>query len=188
MLTKILSGGQTGVDRAALEAAKVAGFDTGGWMPKGFKAEDGLHPEFADLYGMREARTTLYPERTRLNILEADATFLITPDTDSAGSHLARRLCRELGKPLHEFEVTFDGPTLTARFHSTSEELTVAPAGVAQAMNGYGVVNVAGTRDARVHRLLLPSLAVILQTVRRWQESEARLRSRPENRVTPSPR
>jgi hypothetical protein len=51
---KIISGGQTGVDRGALKAAKAAGLETGGWMPRGWLSEDGPHPEFAELYGMHD--------------------------------------------------------------------------------------------------------------------------------------
>lgn len=172
MLNRVISGGQTGVDRAALEAAKSVGFDTGGWMPKGFRAEDGQHPEFADLYGMSQGRTTGYPERTRLNIEEADATFLITPDPDSAGSRLARRICQEMGKPLHVYVVRFEGPDMRAHFHRCETMKVVAPALIAEQMNEYGTINIAGTRDERVHLLILPWFNLILSTVKRWQEQK----------------
>lgn len=51
---RIISGGQTGVDQAALRAAKRVGLPTGGWMPKGFLVEYDFRPDFAELYGMQE--------------------------------------------------------------------------------------------------------------------------------------
>ena len=51
MLEKIISGGQSGADQAGWRTAKAFGVSSGGWMPRGFLAEDGPHPEFADEYG-----------------------------------------------------------------------------------------------------------------------------------------
>lgn len=85
MLTKIISGGQTGADRAGLIAAKKAGLQTGGYMPKGFKAHDGFHPEFATLYNMREHSSSAYPPRTFANAFEADGTVRFAVDFSTAG-------------------------------------------------------------------------------------------------------
>ena len=64
-LVRIVSGGQTGVDRAALDAALAFGIACGGWVPRGRRAEDGRLPE---RYPMRETRSRAYAERTRLNV------------------------------------------------------------------------------------------------------------------------
>jgi Circularly permutated YpsA SLOG family len=72
MLTKVISGGQTGADQAGWRAAKAAGLETGGWMPLGFLTEEGPRPEFAELYGARETRTDHYPVRTEANAMESD--------------------------------------------------------------------------------------------------------------------
>ncbi|MFZ5785935.1 MAG: YpsA SLOG family protein, partial [Acidobacteriota bacterium] len=61
----IVSGGQTGVDRAALEVALELGMECGGWCPRGRRAEDGRIP---DRFPLRETATPRYPERTRLNV------------------------------------------------------------------------------------------------------------------------
>ena len=74
-LRKIVSGGQTGVDRAALDAARASGFETGGWCPKGRRAEDGAIPA---AYPLDETETESYEERTRLNVRDSDATLIIT--------------------------------------------------------------------------------------------------------------
>lgn len=84
MITKVISGGQTGVDQAGWRAAKRFGIPTGGWMPLGFLTEAGLHPEFADLYGARETTTPQYPPRTVMNVRASDGTLWFGR-LDSAG-------------------------------------------------------------------------------------------------------
>ncbi len=64
-IEKIISGGQTGVDRAALDVALELGFPCGGWCPKGRRAEDGKIP---DRYPLAEASSPEYPVRTQLNV------------------------------------------------------------------------------------------------------------------------
>lgn len=98
-LERVISGGQTGADRAALVAAKAAGVPTGGWMPNGFLAQDGPHPEFADLYGVREHASNRYPPRTALNVKESDATLRFATVWDSPGEVLTLDLCRRYKRP-----------------------------------------------------------------------------------------
>ncbi len=71
---KIISGGQTGVDRAALDAALQLGIEQGGWCPKGRKAEDGTIPP---LYRLQETPTAEYRERTEWNVRDGDATLIL---------------------------------------------------------------------------------------------------------------
>ena len=75
MLEKIISGGQSGADRAGWRAAKAFGVSSGGWMPRGFLTEDGPHPEFADQYGAAELPADSTRDRTEQNVLAADATL-----------------------------------------------------------------------------------------------------------------
>jgi hypothetical protein len=77
MVSKIISGGQTGVDRAALDVALDLGFPAGGWCPKGRKAEDGRIP---DRYPLAELATESYAVRTRKNVHDADATLVLCLD------------------------------------------------------------------------------------------------------------
>ena len=63
-ILKIISGRQTGVDIAALRAAKCMGLQTGGWMPMGFRTLDGPHPEYAEEFGMFAHRASNYSART----------------------------------------------------------------------------------------------------------------------------
>lgn len=70
-LNKVISGGQTGVDRAALDAAMEAGIQTGGFCTKGLRAEDGTIPE---MYPLKELPKRSYAYRTEQNVLEADGS------------------------------------------------------------------------------------------------------------------
>jgi hypothetical protein len=76
MIEVIFSGGQTGVDRAALDAALRYGVKHGGWCPKGRRAEDGV---IHDKYLLQETETDDYSERTKKNIQDSDATLIFVP-------------------------------------------------------------------------------------------------------------
>lgn len=82
---KIISGGQIGADIAALRAAKELGFETGGWMPKGFWTKEGARPEYAEMYGMVETASDSYPVRTKLNVEDSDGTLRIAAKWNSPG-------------------------------------------------------------------------------------------------------
>ena len=72
---KIVSGGQTGVDRAGLAAAMSYSIETGGWTPCGRLAEDGVVPE--GFYTLKECPTGGFRERTRMNVIDSDATLIL---------------------------------------------------------------------------------------------------------------
>lgn len=78
MIELVISGGQTGADQAGLRAAKSCGIPTGGWMPKGFKTEDGPRPEFAELYGMKEHSSPEYPPRNVENAKKSEVCLYFT--------------------------------------------------------------------------------------------------------------
>ena len=96
MVNKIISGGQTGVDRAALDAAIAVGVSHGGWLPAGRKTEDGPLP---GRYLLTEMVTQSYPQRTRKNVAEANATLIISRGRLTGGSALTAAIAGELDKP-----------------------------------------------------------------------------------------
>lgn len=97
MIERILSGGQTGVDRAALDAAMGAGIECGGWCPRGRRTEDGTVPSH---YPLRETESADYRVRTRLNVVDADGTLILLTGALSGGTALTRQLALAAGKPL----------------------------------------------------------------------------------------
>lgn len=98
MIEKIISGGQTGVDRAALDVALELGIPCGGWCPKGRLAEDGRIP---DRYSLVEMPTASYQDRTMKNVRESDATLILAVgDKLEGGTLLTKRCALELHKPV----------------------------------------------------------------------------------------
>ena len=89
-LTRIVSGGQTGVDRGALDAALAATFLCGGWTPADRMAEDGVIPE---RYPLTPLPRGGYRERTRRNVVDSDGTVIIYVDALKGGTRLTRDLC-----------------------------------------------------------------------------------------------
>jgi hypothetical protein len=81
----ILSGGQTGVDRAALDVAIALGLEHGGWCPRGRKAEDGRIDE---RYQLRETESSEYHVRTEMNVQAADATLILAAGALVGGTKL----------------------------------------------------------------------------------------------------
>jgi hypothetical protein len=95
---RIVSGGQTGADRAALDWAIANGVPHGGWCPKGRRAEDGVIPGDYDL---RETDGDTYEERTRLNVRDSDGTVIFSIAAElKGGSAVTEMLARELGRPV----------------------------------------------------------------------------------------
>jgi len=92
LLEKIISGGQTGVDRAALDAAIANHFTCGGFCPQGRVAEDGI---IAAKYPLEELSSKSYAKRTLENVLSADATLIIYCNTLKGGSALTSSLCQQ---------------------------------------------------------------------------------------------
>ena len=97
MLKKMISGGQTGVDRAALDVAIRLGIAHGGWVPKGRLAEDGPLPA---VYKLREMPTDTYAARTEKNVQEADGTLIISRGTPAGGTDYTRKMALKYGKQL----------------------------------------------------------------------------------------
>ena len=129
---KIISGGQTGVDRAALDAAMANHSPCGGWCPTGRKAEDGRIP---DLYPLTELENGGYRQRTLRNLTESDGTVVIYFEHAQGGTRLTLDSCDKYQIPC----LAIDGAQLTVE--QAAEQIT---AFITE--QGIKVLNVAGPR------------------------------------------
>lgn len=103
VITKIISGGQTGVDRGALDAAISLGIAHGGMCPRGRLAEDGRIP---DRYQLQETASAKYHVRTEQNVIDADATLILYYGELSGGTEFTRRMAIKNGKPYFLYDLT----------------------------------------------------------------------------------
>lgn len=132
MLERILSGGQTGVDRGALDAALDAGVPCGGWCPRGRRAEDGPIPL---RYPLRETSSTRYIVRTRRNVRESDGTLVLCWGEPSGGTLATVDSAASLGKP----RLVLDMAALDDGTAASKARAWIAEEGIAS-------LNVAGPR------------------------------------------
>jgi hypothetical protein len=108
----LVSGGQTGADRAALDFAIEHGLAYDGWCPRGRRAEDG---PIDQRYQLRETESAKYDQRTRLNVQDSDATVVFTiAQQASGGTGLTIRLAKQEGKPLLHLARSFHARAGTA--------------------------------------------------------------------------
>ena len=96
---KIVSGGQSGVDRAALDFALQYGILCGGWCPKGRKAEDG---KIDEKYPLKETVDDNYNTRTKLNVEHSDGTLIFFKKMPDKGTLLTIKFAEEFNKPVLE--------------------------------------------------------------------------------------
>lgn len=176
-VTKIISGGQTGVDTIGLQVAKELGIETGGTAPKGFLRERGVDSEDISSYGLKEitdeeqadytkrkGKRDPYTGRTELNVRNSDGTVYFYTSSDSAGYIATKRSADEWGKPFLA--------------NPTAEELADWIA-----KNNIKVLNVAGNRGSKLNNpkevanVLKRALAITQQqpsgiTIPIWQKTE----------------
>lgn len=96
MVTKIISGGQTGADRAALDVAIKLGISHGGWIPKGRLTENGI---LDDKYRLKEMKSANYNKRTEQNVIDSDGTLIIYHGKLTGGSDYTRDMVLRHGRP-----------------------------------------------------------------------------------------
>jgi hypothetical protein len=107
----LVSGGQTGVDRAALDVALERGMPCGGWCPAGRWAEDGpIDPR----YPLRETPSDDPAERTEWNVRDSEGTLLLTTSAASLGTELTEEVARRLGRPVYPWRL--DAPPDSGAF------------------------------------------------------------------------
>ena len=130
---KIISGGQTGVDRAALDLALESGIPCGGWCPRGRKSEDGM----IDLrYPLEETHSKDYRVRTERNVRDSDGTLVITSGPMKGGTALTVTLTRKYRKPCLIVDLAPGGDQ-----RMVGEWIE---------RNGIKILNVAGPRESEV--------------------------------------
>ena len=157
----IRSGGQSGADRAGLDAAIRCNIPYCGWVPKGGRCEDLPDGELLRRYPLlRECGSSDYRVRTRLNIRDSHATPLFTGDglVSSPGSRLTVNACRELGRPCLVLRMDDLGTLWAALEHLPGCERLGA-------YEPY-VLNIAGSRESRcpgIHDTVLTTLTAVLQ-------------------------
>lgn len=133
-LRKLISGGQTGADRAALVVAHLLEFPSGGACPKGRRAEDGRIP---DIYPMEELSSSQYPPRTRKNVQDSGGTVIFTMGPLERGSKLTADICAQTNKPyVHIFVDKNNIPVMADRVAKFVEAHSIE------------VLNVAGSRES----------------------------------------
>ena len=147
-VARLVSGGQTGADRAALDWARAHGVERGGWCPRGGLAED--HPEPPGLlaeHPLRETPSASYGQRTEWNVRDSDATLvLVLPGAEpTGGTALTLDLAVRLDRP-HLLARTDEPDTVRAW-------LTTLPDG--------SVLNVAGPRESTAPGIHAAVLALL---------------------------
>ncbi len=151
---RIISGGQTGADQAALDAAIALGIPHGGWLPKGRKTETGPLPMH---YQLKEHPSPRYRERTERNILSADATLICSHGSLSGGSALTQALTIRHDRPFLHINFEHAPPQAAAqRVEQWLEQ--VRPA----------ILNVAGPRassDPHIYQAVFALISAI-----RWPQ------------------
>jgi hypothetical protein len=96
MIKRIISGGQTGADRAALDCAIALDIEHGGWCPKGRSSEDGVIDQ---RYKLREMPNSNYRKRTRQNVIDSDATLILNLGDLDGGTLKTQEFAIQHGKP-----------------------------------------------------------------------------------------
>jgi hypothetical protein len=114
MLKQIISGGQTGADRAGLDAALSAGFPAGGWCPTGRQAEDG---PIDSRYPLQELAGG-YRQRTRRNVEAADGTAIFYASRLQGGTELTVAFCIKTGQPYKLIDIDLVTPQQAAHLLS----------------------------------------------------------------------
>lgn len=168
MLERIISGGQTGVDRGAIGAALELGFPYGGWVPDGRLAEKGgvVPACFED---MQEGGD--YRQRTSKNVGDADATLILTPGPPTGGTHYTYEVAAQMGTRFLVVDVQRGLSVQTANSLARALFLSVVMDQVLLwlSMNPIQVLNVAGPRESKapgIERLTFDLMSWVIQGVR----------------------
>lgn len=157
ILSKIISGGQTGADRAGIDTAIECNIPYGGWIPKGRKAEDGPIPKrYTEL---EEMGFGSYPQRTLQNVLDSDGTLIFGYGTLTTGSALTRKLAIEHEKPYLHIDLNIvKYPEKYIIDWITKYQISV--------------LNVAGRKASKAPQIYQTVKAILLKVIRELNKNE----------------
>jgi len=165
MIEKIISGGQTGADRAALDAAIRLGIPHGGWIPKGRLAEDGPLPQ---RYRLQEMQSDSYPARTEQNVIDSDGTLIIARGKMTGGSDYTRKMTLKHRKQLLGIDLNLTG-------HYDAASLIVSWIKLQRVK----ILNVAGPRASKDPEIYRDVVTILEKTIQILKDKERRANSEP---------
>ena len=145
MVSSLISGGQTGVDRAVLDVALDLGIPCGGWCPRGRRADDG---PINARYPLQETPSAEYAQRTEWNVRDSDGTLVLTRGEPRGGTALTVTFARDQGRPVLVLDLA-----------------GVHPAGAVGdwlRREGIRVLNVAGPRESGAPGIYQEALSFLL--------------------------
>ena len=173
-ITKIISGGQTGGDIGGVRAAQRLGIATGGTMPRGFRTQDGSHPEYAQEFGMVEDSSADYVPRTKKNVDDADATIAVLWG-DSVGTRKTIGYARTGTWRYDKNETSLTGhkPVLVI----TTKDANEAAAQIIEFIRNTGAktLNIAGHRESSqpgIEQFTTDALVIALTPERQFTEEQ----------------
>lgn len=158
MIRKIISGGQTGVDRAGLDAALQAGIPIGGYCAKGRGAEDGSIP---DQYPLIELESPESHYRTEKNVIESDGTLILNSGDLTQGTRLT-----------HDFTIQYGKPSLIVQL---DDQEVIKPEQVVRWIRGQYIstLNIAGPRESKIAGgIYWQALIYLIEVIDCLKESE----------------
>lgn len=156
-LQKIVSGGQTGVDRAALDAALAHDVPVGGWCPRGRRAEDGAIPE---RYPLKETPSEAYEQRTTWNVRDSDGTLILTAGVLEGGTALTKQMAQRRGRPVLHVRIADPAPVPMIRAWGEEHDVRI--------------LNVAGPRASEVEGIYESARAILDAFLDALSKDEAR--------------
>lgn len=151
VVKKIISGGQTGVDRAALDVAILLGIPHGGWCPQGRLAEDGTIPLH---YHLTETDSPEAEERTERNVQDSDGTIVLTKGPPTGGTAYTIEKASQHHKPL-----------LVIDLAQSPQEEAILKIRDWLSTHPVSILNVAGPRESKCPGIYSATRRILLSTL-----------------------